>query len=118
MWLFRDLSGCRGGSVFRLEVFGDVRNCEASLKGCSRVDRIMLWRRVFAQLVSCARSRCYEAVGCSGQSSNEVFLGLVVRIPACQTDSACSQVAGVRFPEGELLFSFLPSLFLLLFTFG
>ena len=41
---------------------------------------------------------------CGPSSGVWVFLGLVVRIPACQTDSACSQVAGVRFPEGELPF--------------
>ena len=35
-----------------------------------------------------------------------VLLGLVVRIPACHTDSASSQVAGVRFPEREIIFAF------------
>ena len=48
---------------------------------------------------------------------NGVFLGLVVRIPACQTDSACSQVAGVRFPEGETFFFSNLFLYYLFFSF-
>lgn len=58
-----------------------------------------LWR--LARPLQNGTMQYLPARGCRGCACQSIFLGLVVRIPACQTDSACSQVAGVRFPEGE-----------------